>query len=139
MPSCNPVEGNPNTSEMDSVVKICARVYALTSLRLTASIGRAWEHGCVKTCPDGIRKQFNNGGNHERGCTNRHFHVPTLRWLRCKASCNQLNQRYGRIAAEIYGIRQLKASSAAQPEGCSACFVLVFVRIVMGLCRKTEE
>ena len=58
MPSCNPVEGNPNTSEMDSVVKICARVYALTSLRLTASIGRAWEHGCVKTCPDGIRKQF---------------------------------------------------------------------------------
>lgn len=59
MPSCNPVEGNPNTSEMDSVVKICARVYALTSLRLTASIGRAWEHESVKARPDGIRKQFN--------------------------------------------------------------------------------
>jgi hypothetical protein len=42
-------------------------------------------------------------------------------------------------AAEKYGIRQLKAGSAAQPKGCSACFVLVFVRIVMGLCRKTEE
>ena len=28
-------------------------------------------------------------------------------------------------AAEVYGIRLLKASSAAQSEGCSACFVLV--------------
>jgi hypothetical protein len=26
-------------------------------------------------------------------------------------------------AAEKYGIRQLKAGSAAQPKGCSACFV----------------
>ena len=26
-------------------------------------------------------------------------------------------------AAEIYAIRLLKASSAAQPKGCSACFV----------------
>ena len=48
-------------------------------------------------------------------------------------------QNLGRTAAEINWIRQLKAGSAAQPEGCSACFVLVFVRIVMGLCRKTEE
>ena len=28
-------------------------------------------------------------------------------------------------AAEIYGIRLLKAGSAAQSKGCSACFVLV--------------
>ena len=28
-------------------------------------------------------------------------------------------------AAEVYGIRLRKASSAAQSEGCSACFVLV--------------
>ncbi len=31
----------------------------------------------------------------------------------------------GCTAAEIYGIRQLKAGSAAQSKGCSACFVLV--------------
>ena len=36
-----------------------------------------------------------------------------------------------RTAAEIYGIRLLKAGSAAQPKGCSACFVLVLVGIVM--------
>ena len=35
--------------------------------------------------------QFNNGGNHERGCTNRHFRAPTLKSLRYKASYNQLN------------------------------------------------
>ena len=36
-----------------------------------------------------------------------------------------------RAAAEIYGIPQLKAGSAAWPKGCSACFVLVLVGIVM--------
>ena len=40
-------------------------------------------------------------------------------------------KRYSTHAAEIYGIRQLKAASAAQPKGCSACFVLVLVGIVM--------
>ena len=34
-------------------------------------------------------------------------------------------------AAEIYGIRLLKAGSAAQPKGCSACFVLVPLGIVI--------
>ena len=40
-------------------------------------------------------------------------------------------EQIGRTAAEVYGIRLLKAGSAAQPKGCSACFVLVLVEIVM--------
>jgi hypothetical protein len=53
----------------------------------------------------------------------------SIQWLISVESLFQ--EQIGRTAAEVYGIRLLKAGSAAQPKGCSACFVLVLVEIVM--------
>ena len=53
----------------------------------------------------------------------------SIQWLISVESLFQ--EQIGRTAAEVYGIRLLKAGSSAQPNGCSACFVLVLVEIVM--------